>query len=108
MSVYELSFTDGLRDLPKREESKSAGVPLREHVRFGSLADTRGQIRDVGFTARERHTQRRHQRPLSAISGMIASAESGSRVGSCSPRALAHIRRVRPPLTAIVPTFVFD
>src|SRR5262249_42518130 len=39
------------------------------NVRFGSLADIRERTRDVRFTPRSGHAQRRHRCLLSAISG---------------------------------------
>src|SRR5262245_21517226 len=41
----------------------------RPYVRFGSLADIRKRIRDVRFTPKSGHAQRRHRCLLSANSG---------------------------------------
>ena len=46
-------------------------------VRYGSLADTRARLSDVRFPLESGHDQRRHEFPLSAISGHRAQPEGG-------------------------------
>ena len=52
-------------------------LPL--NVRFGSLADISQHIRDVRFTLKSGHAQRRHRCLLSAISGHSARYVSSMR-----------------------------
>ena len=53
--------------------SKSGQAEVRDlptdNVRFGSLADISERIRDVRFTPDSGHAERKHRRPLCAISG---------------------------------------
>ena len=43
----------------------------KSNVHFGSLADARARLRDVRYTLKSGHVQRRHRCPLSANSGHL-------------------------------------